>query len=71
MREAFLQGFAGMGVMVGLLFYLALHNIKSAGYPIGGSLAFAELSSGAISVWGVKSIMERESSASWSSTTVR
>ncbi len=41
LREAFLQGFAGMGVMIVLLFYLALHNMKSAGYPIGGSLAFA------------------------------
>jgi phytoene dehydrogenase-like protein len=41
LREAFLQGFGGMGAMIFLLVYLALQNMKSAGYPIGGSLAFA------------------------------
>jgi len=40
LRETFLQGFAGYGTMFFLLLYLALQNMKSAGYPIGGSLAF-------------------------------
>jgi phytoene dehydrogenase-like protein len=41
LREAFLQGFGGYGTMLFLLLYLVLQNTKSAGYPIGGSLAFA------------------------------
>jgi phytoene dehydrogenase-like protein len=43
LREAFLQVFGGVaGVPVGgLLLYLVTQNMKSAGYPIGGSLAFA------------------------------
>ncbi len=41
LREAFLQGFAGYGSMIFLLFYLVLQNMQSAGYPLGGSLAFA------------------------------
>jgi len=41
LRETFLQGFAGYGTMFFLLLYLVLQNMKSAGYPIGGSLAFA------------------------------
>jgi phytoene dehydrogenase-like protein len=41
LRKAFLQGFAGYGTMVFLLLYLVTQNMKSAGYPIGGSLAFA------------------------------
>jgi len=41
LRETFLQGFGGMDSIVFLLLYLALQNMQSAGYPIGGSLAFA------------------------------
>ena len=41
LREVFLQGLAGYGTMVPLLLYLVTQNTKSAGYPIGGSLAFA------------------------------
>ncbi len=41
LREAFLQGLGGYGTMVFLLLYLVTQNTKSAGYPIGGSLAFA------------------------------
>ncbi len=40
LREVFLQGFGGQS-MVFLLLYLVAENTKSAGYPIGGSLAFA------------------------------
>lgn len=41
LREAFLQGYGAMGNMPFLLMYLAFQHTKSAGYPIGGSLAFA------------------------------
>ncbi len=40
LHKVFLQGFGGQS-MVFLLLYLVTQNMKSAGYPIGGSLAFA------------------------------